>query len=118
MLSCLLTRAEFARTLACYVPKDASERSEAVPASLERDLGHRQVGVPQERLCPFDAARQQIAVRRNSEGILERSGKVRLGSPAHPREALDRPFLMRCGVHRVFRAQQAAQQLRVLVGLP
>ena len=53
-------------------------------------------------------------MRRDAEGLLERPREVRLGHAAHPREAPDGPLLVRGGVHPILRAEQAAQQLRVL----
>ena len=53
-------------------------------------------------------------MRRDAEGLLERSREVGLGDAAHSRQPLDRPALVRGGVHPVLRAQQAAQQPRVL----
>ena len=83
---------------------------------LERDLGDGQVGVAQQRRGPLDAAREQVAVRRHAERLLERSREVRLGDAAHARQPPHGPLLVRGGVHPVLRAQQAAQQLGILAG--
>src|SRR4029450_13544801 len=56
-------------------------------------------------------------MRRDAEGLLERSREVGFGDSAHARQPPDGPFLVRGGVHPVLRAQQAAQQLRVLACL-
>ena len=53
-------------------------------------------------------------MRRDAEGLLERSREVRLGDAAHAGQPRDGPLLVRGGVHPVLRAQQAAQQLGVL----
>jgi hypothetical protein len=78
---------------------------------VEGDLGDGQVGVAEQRRRPLDASCEQITVRRYAE----RSREMGLGHAAHPREPLDGPLFVRSGVHSVFRAQQAAQQLGVLV---
>src|SRR5262249_35796090 len=50
----------------------------------------------------------------NAEGFFERSCKVRCRDATDVCEPLDWPILFRGGVHAVLRAQQAAQQCRVL----
>jgi hypothetical protein len=45
-----------AGSLAGDVAEGAAEGAQALPAGVERDLGDRQVGVPQERRGPLDAA--------------------------------------------------------------
>lgn len=55
-------------------------------------------------------------MRRDPEGLLERSGEVGFGDVAHPRQPPDRPRLVRGGVHPVLGPKQASQQLGVLVG--
>ena len=52
----------------------------------EGDLGDGQVGVAQQRRRPLDAPREQVAVRRDAEGLLERSREVGLGDAAHARQ--------------------------------
>ncbi len=59
---------------------------------------------------------EQVAVRRDAEGLLEGSREVGLGDAAHARQPPDRPLLVRGGVHPVLGAQQAAQQRRILAG--
>ena len=90
----LLARPERARALAGDVAEGAPERAEALPARLEGDLGDGQVGVAEQRRRPLDAPREQVAVRRDAEGLLERSREVGLGDvrsrapaagPASPR---------------------------------
>src|SRR5262249_21855799 len=110
----LLACAELARALAGDLAENAPEGAETVPAGLECDLDDRRVRVAEQRLGPLDATRQQIAVRRNAEGFFESPRKVRAGAPADVGEPLDWPILFRGGVHVVLRAQQAAQQCRVL----
>jgi hypothetical protein len=103
-----------ARALAGDVAEGAPERAQALPARLEGDLGDRQVGVAQQCGRPLDAPREQVAVRRHAEGLLERSREVGRGDAAHARQPWHRPGFVRGGVHAVFCAQQAAQQLGVL----
>src|SRR6187549_27527 len=64
-------------------------------------------------------------MRRDAEGLLERSREVRGGDMAYARQPMHGPGLVRGGIHPILRAQQAAQELRVLacriffrVGLP
>jgi hypothetical protein len=107
-------RADRARALAGDIAKDATERPQAPPAGVEGDLGDRQIAVAQQRRRPLDAPREQVAVRRDAEGLLERAGEVSLGRAADARQPPDGPVLVRSGVHPILRAQQAAQQLGVL----
>ena len=107
-------RADRAGTLPGDVAKRAAERPEALPAGLERDLDDRHLGVPKQRHRTLDAPRKQVAVRRHAEGLLERTREMRLGNAAHFRQPPDRPGLVRGRVHAIFRAQQAAQEFRVL----
>ena len=68
------------------------------------------------RLWPQShAAREQVAMRRYPEGLLERSREMGLGDSAHSCQPLHWPVLVRGGVHSVLRAQQATQQLGFLV---
>jgi hypothetical protein len=101
-------RPDRARTLAGDVAEDAPECAQALPARLESDLGDGQVGIAQQRRRPLNAPREQVAVRRHAEGLLERSREVGLGNAAHARQPSDGPVLTRGGVHPVFRAQKAA----------
>jgi hypothetical protein len=112
-----LARSDRAGILTGDVPERPPERAEARPSGLEGDLGDGEVGVAEQRLCPFDAPREQVPMRWNAEGLLERSGEVGLGNPAHAGEPPDWPLLVRGGVHPVLRAQQAAQQLGILLGM-
>lgn len=109
--------ADRARALAGDVAKDAPERAQALPAGVEGDLGDGPIGVAQQRRRPLDAPRQQVAVRRDAESLLERSGEVRRGHAADARQASHGPVLVRGGVHPVLRAQQAAQQPGVLASI-
>jgi chitosanase len=103
-----------ARILAGDVAERAPERAEALPSGPERDVGDRAIGITEQRGGALDAPREQIAVRRHTEGLLERAGEMRLRHAAHAREPRDGPFLVRRRIHAVLRAQQAAQQLGVL----
>jgi len=67
----LLAGAELARALAGDVAENAPEGAETVPAGLECDLDNRRVRVAEQRLGPLDATRQQVAMRRNAEGLFE-----------------------------------------------
>ena len=110
----LLARPELARALAGDVAEGAPERAQALQPVWNAISVIGQVGVAQQRRRPLDAPREQVAVRRHAEGLLERSREVGLGDAAHARQPPDRPLLVRGGVHPVLRAQQAAQQLGVL----
>jgi hypothetical protein len=107
-------RAERPWVLASDVAKDAPERTEAPPACLECDLRDGQISVAKQRRRPLDAPRQQVPMRRHAEGLHERSCEVGRRDAADARQPLDRPALVRAGVHPVLRAQQAAQQPRIL----
>ena len=74
----LLARTELTRALAGDVAERAPERSQALPAGLERDLGDGQVRVAEQRRGPLDSTREQVPVRRDAEGLLERSREVGL----------------------------------------
>lgn len=108
--------AVLARALAGDVAEDAPECAQAFPAGAEGDFGDRQVGVAQQRRRPFDAARQQITMRRDAESLLERTREMRLGNAACLCQPLHRPVLVRGGIHAVLCTQQAAKQLWILTG--
>lgn len=112
VLTRLLPCSKFAWTLPRNVTEDAAERAKAVPAGLKRNFDNRQIGIPKQRFCAFDPARQQIAVRRDPERFLERPREMRLGYPAYSRKALDRPFLVASSVHAVLGTKQPAQEER------
>ena len=97
------------------VAEGAAERAQAPPAGLERDLGDGELGISKQRGRPLDASREQIPMRRDAKSLLERSSEMSRGDAAHTREPRDRPLLVRSRIHAVFRAQQAAQQLGILV---
>jgi hypothetical protein len=111
----LCTRSNRARTLARYVAKRAAERAETGPARLEGDPRDGQIGVAQHSRRALDAAREQVSVRRHTERLLERACEVRRGDAADTRKPPDGPVLVRGGVHSVLRAQEAAQQLGILI---
>ncbi len=98
--------------LAGDIPEDATEGTKAAPSCLEREVDHGKIGVAQQ--CPgtLDPAGQQIAMRRQAERRLERSGKMRRRDAADRGKSLHRPSLMRCCIHGVLGAQQPAQQRR------
>src|SRR5262245_52998451 len=59
-----------ARARADDVAEDAAERPETLPAGFEGDVRDRQFRLAQHRGRAFDTAREQVAVRRNAEGLL------------------------------------------------
>ena len=110
----LFTCPDCAGTLARNVAERAAERTQASPTRLKGDLGDGQVGLAKQRRRALDPPREQVPVRRDTEGLLERSCEMSLGHAAHARQPIDGPLFMRSGVHPILCAQQAAQQLRVL----
>ena len=112
----LFTCPDCAGTLARNVAEGAAERTQAAPARLKGDLGDGQVGLAKQRRRPLDPPREQVPVRRDAEGLLERAREMSLGHAAHARQPIDGPLFMRSGVHPILGAQQAAQQLGVLGG--
>ncbi|HUA90393.1 MAG TPA: hypothetical protein VL994_13225 [Steroidobacteraceae bacterium] len=108
-----LAPAHRARTDAGDVAEGPPEGTEALPARGERDLGHRQLRLAQQRGGALDAQGEQVAVRRHPEGVAERTREVRGGQSADGGQAPHRPALVRGGVHAVPRAQQAAQEVGV-----
>jgi hypothetical protein len=82
------------------------ERSDAREPDLEADLGDRVVGVSQERGRPLEPARQEVLVRRLSEGPPELAAEVGRREMGDPRERgdVERPGI--AGVDRVLRAQK------------
>ncbi len=110
-----LARPELARALAGDVAERASERAQAVPARLERDLGDGQVRVAQQRRRPLDATREQVAVRRQTpKASLNDRAKCASETPLTRASRRTGHSSARGRVHPVLRAQQAAQQLGVL----
>jgi len=103
-----------ARTAAGNVAEDAPEGAEAAPAGIEGNVGDGPVGIAQQCHRPFDAAREQVAMRRHAEGLPEGAREVRRRHAAHARQPRYRPVLLRGRVHAVPGAQQAAQQIRGL----
>jgi len=108
--------ADGSRTGAGDVVKDASEGSQTFPAGLECDVGDGQISVAQQGHGALDAPREQIAMRWHAESLPERAREVRRRYPAHPREPLHRPLLVRVRVHAIPGAQQPPQQFRRLRG--
>ncbi|PZS81319.1 hypothetical protein A7X84_00905 [Stenotrophomonas maltophilia] len=97
------------------VTEDAAEGAQAAPAGLRGDLRDRQVGVTQQRHGPFNAAAQQVAVRRQPECLLERTREMRRGYGTHFGQAGHRPVLVAGMVHPVLGTQQASQQFGALL---
>jgi hypothetical protein len=100
--------------LAGNVAEGAAESAQALPPGLEGNLGDGEIGIAEQRGRALDTPREQVTVRRQAEGLLERSREVGLGDAAYLRKTAHRPVFVRGGVHPVFCAQQAAQQCRVL----
>jgi len=103
--------ADLPRALARHITQGAPERPKTRPAGAERDIGDRGVAVTQQRNRPLDAAREQVAVRRDAEGLPEQAREVGLGEAADARQPLHGPRLVRGGVHPIPHAQQAPQHL-------
>jgi hypothetical protein len=112
--ACALTNG--ARTRARDVMEDAAEGTQTLPASPECDLGNRQIRIAQQRHGALDAPREQVAMRRNAEGLPERTREVRRRYATHPCKPLYWPVFVRFGIHPIPGAQQAAQQIRRLCG--
>ena len=110
--------ADGARALTGDVAKGAAKSAEASPARVERDLADGHLRVAQQSLGFFDAAGEQVAVGREAEGFLELAREVRRGDVADFCEAFDGPFLVGGGVHAVFGAQEAAEEVGVLTVRP
>jgi hypothetical protein len=101
--------AEIAGAAAGDIAKRAAESAEAAPARVEGDFADGHLRVPQKRLGFFDAAREQVAMRWQSEGLLELTCEMRRGDVADLGEALDGPLFVGRGIHAVLRAKQPAQ---------
>ena len=97
-----MERTDSARAIAC---------AEALPPGLKSDFGDGEVGVAEQRYRPLDPAGDEIAVGRDAEGFLEASGEVGLGDAAHAGKPLDGPLFVRGGVHPVFGAEQATEEV-------
>jgi len=113
-LASTLTLAHSARAVTGDVTEDAAKGTQAAPSGLRGDFGHRQIGITQQRHRSFDAAAEQITVRRQPEGLLERAGEVRRRHRTDLSQARDGPFLMAGPIHPVLGAQQAPQQFGAL----
>lgn len=101
-------------TVAGHVTERATEGAQAAPARVEGNLADGHLRVPEQGAGPLDAAREQVAMRRQSEGFLELAREVRGRNMAHLRQARDGPFLVRRPVHAVLRPQQAAKECWIL----
>ena len=73
----LLPGAEFGRALAGDVAKRPAERAEASPPRLKCDVDNGHVGVAEQGPGPFDAPREQVAMRRQAKGVPERTREMR-----------------------------------------
>ncbi len=107
--------ADVARAVARDVAERSAESAQASPTRVKRDLAHGHLRVAEQCLGLFDAAREQVTMRRKAEGFLELASEVRGGDVADLGQALYGPFLVGSGVHAVFRTEQAAQKVGVLV---
>jgi len=70
--------ADGTRARAGDVVEDTPESAETFPAGLEGDVRDGQVRLAQQGHGAFDASREQVAMRRNAKGQLERARKVGL----------------------------------------
>src|SRR2546425_13237935 len=62
--------------------KRGAERTHCAESDIERDFGNRRGRICQKGLCAFDPSRRPVAMRRLSEGLLERSKEmIRAQSP-------------------------------------
>ena len=104
------------RRFAGDIPENAPERAETGPACLERNFRDGQIGLSEQGRRTLDASGQQIPMRGHAERLLEGSREMSLGHVTDSRQPLDRPVLVRSGVHPILGAQQAAQEFRILVG--
>jgi hypothetical protein len=82
---------------------------------VECDFADGHLRVPQQRLGLLDAACEQVAVRRQAEGLLELTREMRRGDVTDLGEASHRPLLVRSRIHAVLGAQQPAQELGILI---
>jgi hypothetical protein len=108
--------AQIARAFAGDVTKGAAESAEAAPARVEGDFADRHLRVAQQRLGLLDAAREQVAMRRQAEGFLELPREMRRRQMAHPGQARHRPLFLGRGVHAVLGAQTAGRWVRSRAG--
>jgi len=105
---------DFARACAGDVAEDTTERTEAFPPRLERDVRNGDVGVAQQCRGPFNASCEQVTMRGHAESFLERAREVGRRDAAHASEPRNRPGLVRRGIDDVLCAQQPAYQRGVL----
>jgi len=57
------------------------------PSRVEGNLGNGPIGVAEQRRSPLDAPREQVAMRRHAEGLLEGAREMGFGDSAHSCEA-------------------------------
>ena len=81
---------------------------EAREPDVQADLGHRPLGLAQQRHRALESAPLQVAVRRLPERLLERADEVRLGGQRDPRQRRHVERLVVRAVHLVASAQHAA----------
>ena len=114
MSSRSLAPTKLARALAGHVAKDTAESPETGPTGSQRDLGDRQIGIAQQGARLLDPPREQVAVWRDPERVLERTGEVRLRDAAYVGKPGHRPRLVRGGVDSILGSQEPAQQEWIL----
>ena len=102
-------RSKLSRALTGDVPENPSKGSKTVPAGSERDLCNGQLGVAKQRCGSLHTAREQVAVWRQAEGLLELAREVRDRDRAHLCQPVDGPLLMGRAIHPIFRTQQSPQ---------
>ena len=88
------TLAQFTRAFASDVTERSAKRSQAFPTRLERDVGDGKLRVPKQRRGALDSTREQVAMRRHPESILERAREVSFGNVTHASQPVDRPLLV------------------------
>lgn len=57
--------------------KEPTERAETLKAYAETDLGHREVCVEEQVLCPFEALAREVLMRALMEELFEASQQMR-----------------------------------------
>lgn len=96
------------------VVEGAPESAKTVPTAFESNIGDRKLGITQQRLGTLNSASQEVTVRRYAKCLAERARKMGLRHTADLGKPLDRPCLMRRGVHPVLGAQKATHKERTL----
>src|SRR5215211_8908835 len=91
-----------------HVSERPAEGPEAREPDVQADLGHRPLGLAQQRHRSLQSAPLKVAVRRLAKRLLERADEVRLGGQRDPGQRRDVERLVVGTVHSVASAQHAA----------